>query len=121
MLSLPTDTPRVPRDKAERALVALDRALGGSKVLSSRESCERFARDESETAPTTPDGVVLASSADDIVECLKICEKFEVPLTPRGGGSGRTGGAVPVAGGIVLATDGMKQVKEIARDDLWIV
>jgi glycolate oxidase len=121
MLALPTDTPRVARDKSERALVALDRALGGSKVLSAREACERFARDESETAPTTPDGVVLATSTQDIVETLKICEKFEVPLTPRGGGSGRTGGSVPVAGGIVLATDGMKSVKEISREDLLVV
>jgi glycolate oxidase len=36
-----------------------------------------------------------------------------VPITPRAGGTGRTGGAVPVAGGIVLASSGMNQIKDI--------
>jgi len=47
---------------------------------------------------------------------LEIAERTEVPVTPRAGGTGRTGGAVPVAGGIVLATDKMKQVKENQRE-----
>ena len=121
MIAIPADVPRVAADKAERAVIALDRALGGSKVMSQREACERFSRDESETAAVVPDAVVLATSADDIATCLRICDEHDVPVTPRGGGSGRTGGSVPVAGGIVLATEGMKQVKEIARDDLYVV
>ncbi|MEO7091878.1 MAG: FAD-binding protein, partial [Polyangiales bacterium] len=121
MIAIPADVPRVSAEKAERAVIALDKALGGSKVMSQREACQRFSRDESETAAVTPDAVVLATSADDIATCLRICAEHEVPVTPRGAGSGRTGGSVPVAGGIVLATEGMKQVKEIARDDLYVV
>ncbi|GAC1360951.1 MAG: hypothetical protein NVSMB47_13420 [Polyangiales bacterium] len=121
MLAQHADVPRVARDRAERALIALDRALGGSKVLSGPETCERFSRDESETAPALPDGVVLATSADDVAACLRICEEHEVPVTPRGAGSGRTGGSVPVAGGIVLAMEGMNQVEHIAREDLYVV
>ena len=121
MIAIRTDVPRVPRERAERALIELDRALGGSKVLSQREACERYARDESETAPTTPDGVVLAADADDVATCLRICEARDVPVTPRGAGSGRTGGSVPVAGGIVLATDALKKVKDLAREDLYVV
>ncbi|MBI2395178.1 MAG: FAD-binding protein [Deltaproteobacteria bacterium] len=124
MISLQPDIPRVDAARAERAVIALDRALGGSKVLSAREArarCEAYARDESETAPQVPDGVVLATDSDDVVTCLRICEQHEVPVTPRGGGSGRTGGAVPVAGGVVLALEGMRGIKEIAREDLLVV
>jgi glycolate oxidase len=44
-----------------------------------------------------------------------------VPVTPRAGGTGRTGGAVPVAGGILLRTDQLAKIKEIDRKDLVCV
>lgn len=121
MISLRPDVPRVDASRAERALAELHRALGGSKVLSGREACEPYAGDDSETLPTVPDGVVLAERAEDVSACLRICEWHGVPVTPRGAGSGRTGGAVPVAGGVVLALAGMNTVKEISREDLVAV
>jgi len=98
-------------------LVELDRAIGGSKVLTARETLERFASDHSETVPVVPDGAVLAATADDIAACLRICEKHEIPVTPRGAGSGKTGGSVPVAGGIVLSTEQMKRIVSIDPED----
>ncbi len=121
MYSVPADIPRIDAAHAARALLALDRALGGSKVLTAREACERYARDESETAPSAPHGVVLASSAEDVATTLRICEAHDVPVTPRAAGTGKTGGSVPVAGGVVLAVEGMNAIKEISREDLLVV
>jgi glycolate oxidase len=106
------------RDKAR---LLLERALGPSKVLTERDSCERFAGDESEAEPRIPDAVVLAESADDILAALAVAREAEVPITPRAAGTGRTGGAVPVAGGIVLSTMGMKSIKEIDRREMIAV
>jgi glycolate oxidase len=107
------------RDKARRLLEA---SLGPSKVLLEREACERFVRDESEAEGVVPDAVVLASSAEDIEKALAVAREAEVPITPRAGGTGRTGGAVPVAGGIVLAHTGMKQIKDIdVREGIAVV
>ena len=64
-----------------------------------------------------PDAVVLASSAEDILAALAVAREAEVPITPRAGGTGRTGGAVPMAGGIVLATSGMHNIVEIDRKE----
>jgi glycolate oxidase len=100
------------RDKACRLL---ERALGPSKVLTSRDTCERFVHDESEAEGRVPDAVVLAQSPEDILATLSVAREAGVPVTPRAGGTGRTGGAVPIAGGIVLATLGMNQIKEIDR------
>lgn len=97
-------------DKAKRLL---EQRLGPSKVLTDPDACARYGMDESEAAPRTPDVVVLASSPDDILTALAVAREAQVPITPRGGGSGRTGGAVPVAGGIVLATHGMRSIKDI--------
>ncbi len=121
MISLQPSVERVSPSRVERALVALHRTLGGSRILTGREACERFSRDESETVATVPDGVVLATSADEIAAVLRVCAEHDVPVTPRGGGSGRTGGAVPVAGGIVLSMEGMRGIKELSREDLLVV
>jgi glycolate oxidase len=100
---------------------ALSRELGGSKVDDSPSARETYSNDDSEVAPRVADVVVHATSADDIAATLAIADAHGVPVTPRAGGTGRTGGAVPAAGGILLATDTMKQVLEIDRDDLVAV
>ncbi len=108
-------------DAVERAKILLDARLGGSKVDASPEGCERFARDESEAVGRLPDVVVHASSREDVKIALEVAQEVGVPVTPRAGGTGRTGGAVPVAGGILLLTHGMASIKDIDRDDLICV
>ncbi len=99
----------------EKALRLLEQRLGPSRVLTGPDACERFAGDESEAEGRIPDAVVQAESRDDILAALAVAREAEVPITPRAGGTGRTGGAVPVAGGIVLSVVGMGSIKEIDR------
>ena len=113
--------PRPSEGALARARRILDRDLGPSKVLSGAEASLDFARDESDQEPVTPDIVVLAASADDVVAALRAASEAGVPITPRGAGSGKSGGCVPVAGGIVLATPGLNGIKEIDRDELLAV
>jgi glycolate oxidase len=101
-------------DRVRRELVL---ALGPSKVIDDLAGRERFARDESEAVGRVPDVVVVAERAEDVVAALTVAERCDVPITPRAGGTGRTGGAVPVAGGILLATHALAQVKDIDRRD----
>ena len=111
------DVPRPTSAAREKARRLLDRALGPSKVVTGEDAVRAFAHDESEAEGLAPDAVVLAESADDILAALRVAREAEVPLTPRSAGTGRTGGAVPVAGGIVLSTFGMKSIKDIDRRD----
>jgi glycolate oxidase len=116
--------PPFPRPSAaavEKAKRLLDRALGPSKVIASAEGCLAYAGDESDQEPVAPDVVVLASSAEDIGKALAVSQQAEVPIVPRAGGSGKSGGAVPVGGGIVLSVLGMAAIKEIDRADLLAV
>lgn len=115
MLFSRSKLPRPSQAACEKALLLLERALGPSKVLTGKEACEPFARDESEAESDAPDAVVLASSSEDILLALRASREAAVPITARAAGTGRTGGAVPVAGGLVLSTLGMKQIKEIDR------
>lgn len=57
------------------------------------------------------DAVAVPTSADETAGMLAWCYAHEVPLVPRGGGTGFAGGAVPVDGGVVLALERLAQVR----------
>jgi glycolate oxidase len=106
------------RASVDRARSELDRRLGPSKVLTGADACAAYASDDSDIGGRPPDAVVIAASADDVTVTLAIAEACDVPVTPRAAGTGRTGGAVPVAGGIVLCTHALAKIKEIDRGNL---
>jgi glycolate oxidase subunit GlcD len=58
----------------------------------------------------TADAVVLPGSTDEVAAVLAWCYEREVPITPRGGGTGYSGGAVP-AGGVVLGLERLNRVR----------
>ena len=120
MLPPPPQLPLPSKAATERALIALERKLGPSKVLTG-VACERYANDDSEAEGRVPDAVVLAERGDDIAAALAVASDTGVPITPRAAGTGRTGGAVPVLGGIVLSTLGMNQIKELDRREGLVV
>ncbi len=115
MLLLRPELPRPSLAAREKAKILLERALGPSKVRTEPDDCAAFLRDESEAEGTLPDAVVLAEAPEDVLAALAVAREAEVPITPRAGGTGRTGGAVPIAGGIVLSVLGMNRIKEIDR------
>jgi glycolate oxidase len=116
------DQLRVPTEEnVQRAVRALELRLGPSKVDTSVSTRETHANDDSPFGGKVPGAVVHAKDSADVVAALAVCEEHDVPVTPRAAGTGRTGGAVPIAGGIVLATAPMSQVIDIDRKDLLAV
>jgi len=121
VLLLPPKVPLPTETSIARAAIELERALGSSKATRDRDACATYASDESEAVGRQPDILVIATTAEDVRKTLEIADACNVPVTPRAGGTGRTGGAVPVAGGIVLATHALNRVKEIDRENLIAV
>jgi len=112
--------PSFPRPSAaavDKARRLLERALGPSKVITAPDACLAYAADDSDQEPVAPDAVVLAAGPDDIARAVRAASEAEVPIVPRAGGSGKSGGCVPVAGGVVIATLGMADIKEISREE----
>ena len=68
-----------------------------------------------------PEVVVRPQTAQEIAAIMKLANRERIAVTPRGAGSGLSGGAVPVYGGIVLLTDRMNRILEIDRDNLMVV
>lgn len=72
--------------------------------------------------PHLPDAVVFPANTTQISEIMKLASQYAFPVTPRGAGTGMTGGAVPVHGGLVLATSRMNTIIEIdAENQIGIV
>lgn len=66
-----------------------------------------------------PDGVVFPRDENDVSEILKFCNTNKIIITPRGAGSGFTGGALPANGGIILALEKhMNNILEIDMENM---
>jgi glycolate oxidase len=105
----------------DSALIELERALGSGRVVTDADVLATYAADESEVAPHLPDAVIRVQSEREVAAAMRVCAEHSVPVTPRAGGTGRTGGAVPLAGGVVLAFEHMRAIKGIEEDNLIAV
>ncbi|MBN2360790.1 MAG: FAD-binding protein [Deltaproteobacteria bacterium] len=93
--------------------------VGERQVVTDSERLEPYGRDETPgLAPALPDAVVRPGSADEVSRVLRACSQHGVAVTPRGGGTGHSGGCVAVQGGVVLAFERMQRILEISADDL---
>ncbi len=107
------------------AVVAeLRQIVGESYVIyEDVESLEPFSRDEVPDPHYRhmPDVVVRPDGAEEIQAIMKLANRLNIPVTPRGAGSGLSGGAVPIYGGIVLSIDRMNRILEIDRENMVAV
>ncbi len=69
----------------------------------------------------TPDIVVLPASTEEVAAIVKIAARYEVPIVPRGAGTGLSGGAIPIYGGIVMVFSRMNRILEIDCENLRAV
>jgi len=56
-----------------------------------------------------------------VAAVFAVAKEHHVYVTPRGLGSGKSGGALPIFGGIVLSMEKMTRIKEISRDDMLAI
>ena len=68
-----------------------------------------------------PDVVVLPGNTAEVSGVLKLCHETRTPIVPRGGGTGYTGGSVPVRGGVVLSLERLNRILEIDEGNLLAV
>ena len=102
--------------------VALARERPELVIESDRDVCAAYGGDESDVRPEVPDLVVRARSQADVVATLRVANERRVFVTPRAAGTGKSGGCVPVLGGIVLSLEGMRAIEEIdAADSVAVV
>ncbi len=96
----------------------LEKIVGERSVLVDKESLERYGQDETEDLVYTPEVVVKPANAVEISQIIQLANQYSIPVTPRGAGTGLSGGALPVHGGIVLSTEKLNKILEIDERNL---
>ena len=97
------------------------RIVGDDHVLYDAESLDKYAHDETEDLYYLPELVMRPRTPEEISGILKICNKHRIPVTPRGGGTGLSGGALPHRGGIVLSTERLNSIILIDERNLQVI
>src|SRR5687768_6417771 len=86
-------------------LDAFRNIVGASYVFVDEEVLHQYAHDETEDLHYLPDVVIKPRTAEEIAQVLKICNHYKIPVTPRGAGTGLSGGALPHLGGVLLSVE----------------
>ena len=82
---------------------------------------EDYAHDEMEIYGShMPDVVIMAQSAEEIAKVVKICNDNRIPVTTRGAGTGLTGAAIPLLGGVLICTEKMNKILGFDLDNMSV-
>lgn len=104
-------------------LEELRAAIGAEYVITEPERLDMYKTDE-EYDPRrfrVPDAVVKPANAEEIAAVVKLCNKYNVPLTVRGGGTSLADGAIAVCGGIILLTERLNRIIEMNPEAMYMV
>ncbi len=104
----------------DRLAAAAARIVGAGHVLLDEENRAAYGADALERGRPA-DLVVRPGTTAQVAALVRLCHDARIPLTPRGAGTGYTGGAVPTAGGVVLALDRLDRILEIDAPNLLAV
>lgn len=98
-------------------LDALRAIVGAGRVLDDAPTRRLYGMDALKRG-VDPDVVVLPANTAEISAIVRLCDQTRTPLVPRGAGTGYTGGAVPVRGGVVLSLERLNRILEIDQVNL---
>ena len=107
-------------------LVAFEAIVGPAHVLTAQraeaaataDAYADYGRDHTEDLHFAPDVVLRPANADEISQILRLCHAHHIPVTPRGAGTGLSGGALPVEHGVVLLTERLNKIIQIDERNL---
>ena len=113
-MNAPQDTQNVAGESAEtrRAtlLAGLARILPESAVLWKAEDTVPYECDGLAAYRQVPEAVVLPETEEQVCAVLRLCHELGVPVVPRGSGTSLSGGAMPIASGLVLSLAKFKRI-----------
>ena len=96
--------------------------VGKGNILTEKEQMEDYSRDEMPLVkPRAPQVVVKPTDTGSVAKLLEFANQKRIPVTPRGGGTGISGGCIPIYGGIVLSLERMNHILEIDKDNFVAV
>ena len=109
------------KNKVLDCLHQFKKIVGDNFVFLDEETLNNYAHDETENLHFLPDTVLKPKTTEEISAILKICNEYKIPVTPRGAGTGLSGGALPNLGGVLLSTERLNSILNIDERNLQVI
>ncbi len=107
--SLVIDSPSIQ----EAILDQFKSIVGEENMMLDEERRYDYSHDKTEDYSFMPDVVLKPRTPEEVSELLKICNQYKLPTTPRGAGTGLSGGAIPVKKGVVISMERFNKILNI--------
>jgi glycolate oxidase len=109
----------MPFQKITADILTSFKAIAGDEyVITAHAELEKYSHDETEDLHYYPEVVVKPNTPQQVSELLKVCNENSIPVTPRGAGTGLSGGALPILGGLLISMERFNNILKIDEDNL---
>jgi len=114
-VGMDTESKNIPSfgEVTEGIIGQFEDILGEEFVIKDEELRAAYGHDETEDYQFLPDVVLKPHSAEEVSHIMKLCNEHHLPVTPRGGGTGLSGGALPLHKGVVISMERFNRILEI--------
>jgi len=107
-------------NKIQPADITFFRSVTGNNVLTDEEQLNRCASDQTEDLHYLPEVVLQPETVAAVSEIMKYCNEHSIPVTARGAGTGLSGGALPVLGGVVLDMHRFNKIIHVDKENFQV-
>jgi glycolate oxidase len=90
-----------------------EKIVGQENIIMDEAKRYDYSHDETEDYSFLPDVVLKPGTAYEISAILRLCNEHSIPVTPRGGGTGLSGGALPIKKGVVISMERFNKILNI--------
>jgi glycolate oxidase len=90
-------------------------------VLSDEENLDRCASDQTEDLHYLPEIVLQPRTVEEVSSIMKYCNEHAIPVTPRGAGTGLSGGALPILGGVSLDMKRFNKILNVDKRNFQVI
>jgi glycolate oxidase len=104
----------------EKDIEFLESVCGSEKIFTGERINEDFSHDELSGISRYPEVLVEVSSTEEVSQIMKYANSRNIPVTPRGQGTGLAGGSVAIYGGIMLNMSKMNRILELDEENLTL-
>jgi len=98
---------------ASSLLSTFEKIVGTENMVLDEQQRYQYSHDETEDYSFLPDVVLKPGTPQEISDILKLCNEHSLAVTPRGGGTGLSGGALPIQKGVVISMERFNKILHI--------
>lgn len=103
---------------SQEHIYSLQQIVGKEDVYTDLDNLEKYGQDETEDLLFKPEVVVKPKTVSQISDIMKLANAHKIPVTARGAGTGLSGGALPIHGGIIISMERFNNILQIDERNL---